>query len=649
MNIRIKSLHIENFKGIKEKDITFSDKLAIRGANATGKTTIFDAVTWLLFNKNSLGSEKFEIRPLDADGKQIDFVEIFVSAVFDKDGEEFSLEKRQKQKWVKHTGDETATFSGNVNEYSVNGYPKAEKEFKAYIAELIPEDLFKLLSNPTFFTSLEWKKQREILMKFASTESDLEIAKRVGGFDKLIPELEKAPTTSDITAKWSKTKKELDAKQRELPVRIDEISKQKVDYDLAELELQKADLERQLTAPTDTNEAELKALQTEYMDNEFKMSSIATRANAEVSKARTEVDSEIYNIQAEIHKSERAISVHESNKNYITADNNNKTALMDKYSKKYFDTEALKFPSEQWVFDEKSTVCSLCGQKLPQTKIDELRSTFELKKLNAERAFMDDRKNEMERLVKLGNDLKNEIKVAESRIADCDKGIEEEKAKIEKNKATVEKLEKKLAKLPTEADLSKNAEYNSLVNRNIEIDKRVTELTSTKAEPVDLAPIKAELDAVNRKIAEMYANDGIDERIAELKEEQKTVSQKIADCESILYLLGEFIKKKLDIISESINKHFTIANFKLFNVLNNGGVEECCELTVNGVPYNSLNNGMRICGGIDVINTLAEVYGTSVFVFIDNAESVNDYNIPETKGQLIKLIVTDDKEMAVTE
>ena len=86
MRMILKSLHMENFKGIKSLDVNFSNKTRIKGQNAVGKTTIFDAFTWLLFNKNSAGEEKFNVRPLDKDGHRIDNVEIKVVGVIDVDG-----------------------------------------------------------------------------------------------------------------------------------------------------------------------------------------------------------------------------------------------------------------------------------------------------------------------------------------------------------------------------------------------------------------------------------------------------------------------------------------------------------------------------------------------------------------------------------
>ncbi len=97
-------MRIQNFKGCKDKTIDFGDKTRISGANATGKTTIFDAFTWLLFGKDSLGSSDFDIRPLDADGKMVDNIEISVESKISVDGNEYELKKFQKQKWVKKRG-----------------------------------------------------------------------------------------------------------------------------------------------------------------------------------------------------------------------------------------------------------------------------------------------------------------------------------------------------------------------------------------------------------------------------------------------------------------------------------------------------------------------------------------------------------------
>lgn len=158
MRINIKSLHIENFKGCRELDINFGERTSIHGANATGKTTIVDAFMWLLFDKNSAGDSKFQIRPLDKAGNQVDNVEIKVVAMLDIDGRELKLQKVQKQKWVKPRGRQEKELAGNINEFEINDIPKKEKDYNAYITSMVDEKVFKLITNPAAFVSLKWQE-----------------------------------------------------------------------------------------------------------------------------------------------------------------------------------------------------------------------------------------------------------------------------------------------------------------------------------------------------------------------------------------------------------------------------------------------------------------------------------------------------------
>lgn len=237
--IKLLFMHIQNFKGCKDRKIEFGDKTRIFGANATGKTTVFDSFTWLLFGKDSLGSTDFDVRPLDANGKMINSIEISVEAKISVDSDEYELKKVQKQKWVKKHGTDTRVFQGNVNEFEINGYPKSQKDFKDFISGIIDEDVFNMITNLNAFNALAWKKQREILMKFVGSFSDVEIAEGLDEkYAKLIPEL-KIANTEDILKKYTKAKTALNKDMVEIPARIDEISKQLVIADVGALEVEK--------------------------------------------------------------------------------------------------------------------------------------------------------------------------------------------------------------------------------------------------------------------------------------------------------------------------------------------------------------------------------------------------------------------------
>ena len=380
MRMILKSLHMENFKGIKSLDVNFSNKTSIKGQNAVGKTTIFDAFTWLLFNKNSAGEEKFNVRPLDKDGHRIDNVEIKVVGVIDIDGKEVELSKVQKQNWVKKRGTDTVTLQGNVNSFEIDGYPKSEAEFKAYISGLAQsEEMFKMLTNPQYFSSLKWREQRDILMKLVAEVSDVELAKTDAKYAPLIGELEKAPSTDDIRAKFSKALSEWKKKQAEIPVRIDEAEKSKVDVDVAEQELLKADLERKIEAVDDRVEnagTEIDRLRGKEMQLQFDMSGIMQVMNDELSAKRRGLDSakddatrEFNDLHNQIQSAENQIKANEKTISDTDAERKNLGVEYNAEFSKAFDEMPYLFDESKWVFDENSTVCSLCVQKLPHDKI----------------------------------------------------------------------------------------------------------------------------------------------------------------------------------------------------------------------------------------------------------------------------------------
>lgn len=679
MKLKIRSLHMENFKGIKMLDVTFSGKTKISGQNAVGKTTIFDAFTWLLFNKNSAGEEKFNVRPLDKDGNRIDNVEIKVVAVLDVDGKEIELSKVQKQNWVKKRGTDTVALQGNVNSFEIDGYPKSEADFKTYVSGLAQnEEMFKMLTNPQYFSSLKWKDQRDILMKLTTEVSDVELAKEM--FDEnayaesLIEELEKAPSTDDIRAKFSKALSEWKKKQAEIPVRIDEAEKSKIDVDVAEQELAKVDLVRRIAECDKKMEnagSALGDLRSKEMQLQFDMSGMEQTMNRELSNKRSIMDAELRDCKNELEHFAVTISLKEKqisdNEKTITDADAERKKLGEQYNSekaKAFDETPYLFDESKWIFDESTTVCSLCGQKLPADKIEQLKADFEerktkakadaKRKLNDSKSdFITQKESNLEEIKADGFAKKNLIEELTKKNADLQMEIDSLKKQEQGTLTNKEELCKLLSEIPEEADYSQNEEYVKLKAEHDKILADIAKLESEGADKVvtDLkakkADMQSQLDEVNKVIAQAANNVAIDDRIETLRDEQKEIGQKVADQEQMLYLLEEFIRFKLDKVSESINSHFKTVNFKLFEMQLNGGMKDCCECTVNGVPYSTLNSGHRIVAGLDIIRSLSELYGVIVPIFVDNAESLNDFNVPDMDAQLILLSVSADKQLKV--
>ena len=631
MKAVIKQIVLQNFKGCKNATYTFDGKnVTVCGANGSGKTTIFDAFTWLLFGKDSLDNAKFEIRPLDKDGKQIDNVEICVVATLEIDGKEVELKKTQKQNWVKKRGTQNPVLQGNVNEYEIDGYPRSAKDYEEYINCIVSDDLFKMLTNPTYFPNMPWKEQRATIMKFASNVSDIELATEHSRFAGLLPEIEKAPSTDDIKNKYQKSLNELKKKQVELPVRIDEISNSKVDIDVAELELLKNSLNEQIADvkskidDTDKQFEEYQKLSDGIMELKFAESDLVRKANEDNIKKQRELDDKITDLKYEIDKCVRDCDV--------------SVMEIDKAKKNIESYELeLKSVRDLWKslnamqFDKDEENCQMCGQKLPQEKINILVSDFEERKAKS-----------LADTTERGNKLKSLADSEKERLKKLNDGFSELVKEKTNKKEELLSLEKQLSELLESIDVTGTDEYKAIQSQIAEKEQAMLQMNSAdemrKTLNAESEDLQSQLIECEKKIAMSQKNIEIDERIAELQEEQREVAQKIADVEKMLYLLDEFIKYKLDKISDSINSQFEMVNFILFKSQLNGGIAETCECQYNGIPFGSLNSAARIQCGLDIIRTLQRMYGVFVPVFVDNRESCT--NIPTMDCQVISLVVS---------
>lgn len=682
MKIKLLKMRIQNFKGCKGREIAFSDRTSIKGANATGKTTVFDAFTWLLFGKDSLGNTKFDIRPLDADGNMINNLEISVEATIRVNDEEYTLKKTQKQVWRKKRGTDTTEFQGNVNEFEINGYPKSEKEFKAFIAGIVDENIFNLVTNPNAFNALAWKEQREILMKFVGVMSDAEIALTYGDkYSLLIPEL-KIASTDDILKKYTKAKNTLNKQMTEIPARIDELSKQMVTVDVGALEVQKAAKQAELKrvedsiSGGDSTRQKINDLNGQIMDEKLRISGIQNDANSELDEKRRKARQAVNVADEKVTKTEREILDAEYLKSDYIKARDRAEADKTRYAEEWKEWKKKAFPEfvplddyvEPLPLTDKDLTCPTCGQALPEDvrkqriadhekicakaksdyedRCEEHRMDYDTKKI----MFSEQRKKAMDEITVKGQKAADNVRAYQKQIDEQDKEISALKLRLECEKADLSKAKKGLEAIPAYAEISDNADYIKAQEAIRSLEAQIEEL---RKETPDNTEAEARRDAIRDEISDIEAqikaadNTKAKERIAELEEEKKSIGQKIAEQEQMIDLTESFIRAKMNMISEKINEKFKVVRFSLFENQINGGLKETCECTVNGVPYSSLNNGHRIIAGLDIIRSLSELYGVSAPVFIDNSEAISTGNFPDMDTQIIHLIVTDDKELTV--
>lgn len=681
-NIKLLKMHIQNFKGCKDREISFGEKTAIGGVNASGKTTVFDAFTWLLFGKDSLGKSSFDIRPRDKAGNMINNVEISVETTICFGEDEYVLKKVQKQIWRKKRGTNITEFQGKVNEFEINGYPKSEKEFKEFVHAEIDENIFNLITNPNAFNALPWKEQREVLMKFVGNFSNVEIAQQFGErFQKLVPEL-KIASTDDILKKYTKAKNTLNKNMVEIPARIDEISKQLVTADVGALEAERAAKEVALKKVEDEITGSAYKLETindlrkQVMDKKITLSEIQNTANEQLAKERMdsrvkfdEVQKVFFAVQDQMKQLERERTEYINEKERCEREKNRLLEEWRKGKKSEFAEYVAPAPYvEPEPLKESDLICPTCGQALPEEVKQKRMADYE-EKCRREKAlyeaqcdaykkkyeknkedFQTKKDQDLKRITEAGQKAADAVRANQKLIDERTNVLESLRSKFDASKAEYDSMKQAFDTIPAVADVSENPAYVKTKEEIVAIEKQIEELSKESSGKAELEAKKAVLkDEITEIEAKIKAADNtkVNGRIAELEEEQKAVGQKIAEQEQMIDLTEDFIRVKMDQISNAINDKFQIVSFRLFEDQINGGLKETCECTVNGVPFSSLNNGHRVITGLDIIRSLSELYGVSAPVFIDNSEAVNTENFPEMDAQMIHLVVTDDKELKV--
>lgn len=669
MKSELKSLHLENFKGAKDKTYEFGKTTRVRGMNRLGKTTIATAWFWLLADKNYELVSNPNIRPDD-----VEECIPTVTAVLDVDGKEITIAKMQKREVGKPNANGISKVAFN-NTYKINSVPKAEKDFKAYMEELdFSFDNFLVCSHPDVFTGQKQADMRKVLFKMASAKTDAEIA-AMGEDTADAAKLLEIYKFEEIEAMNNASKKKAVEQLDAIPNQIIGLEKAKVDVDVAEQELAKEALEKRI-AEVDQKIAgagnAVGSLQQEEMQLQFDMSGIMQTMNMELSKKRSSIDGLVCDCNYEVDRTHSLISAKEKqiadNAKAIADADAERKKLGEQYNSekvKVFDEAPHLFDESKWVFDESTTVCSLCGQALPVEKIERLKADFETRKelakadaarrlADAKNNFIAQKNSNLEEIKAKGFAKKNLIEELTKKNSDLQAEIDTLKKQEQETAARKEELSKQLAVIPQEADYSQNEEYVKLKARHEEVLAEIERLqaaddaeivTSLKIEKADL---KSQLEEVNKIIAQTANNVRIDEQIADMQHKQREYEQVKADAEKILHQLKEVSKRKNELLVEEINQHFGIVRWKLFDYQKNGEYKEVCVPMVDGKEFGvTTNTGREIQAKLDICNSFQKFFDMFVPIFLDGAESLNNEYIPAVDTQLILLTVSEDKQLKV--
>lgn len=642
--ITLNSLSLKHFKGLDSFEFEPLGKNAmVSGQNGSGKTTLADALLWLLFGKDTRGA-KLNPKPLDGNNKEKLGLEPTVEAELVIDGTTVILKRVQEEKWNTPRGQLEKVRGSDTTKYMIDGVPTMEKEWKAYFEKISAENILQMLFDSTFFMKMNWKDRREILVNMTGLTDEEIIAKDPGlkGIEKII----KDHSIDDYRKILASQKKELKRQIDGLPARIQEVTdmfaKAKSDIgDLSPEEIQEQVFEYEADVSNLQNKLNSFAAGSASLDFQQELSSLKVKLAEAQSAYLSSTNMETRSLQDDLNKQQRIV-------NEIRSLRDEEENKKDKVIKKFYELENFltehrnKYRTlKETAFDDHQKVCPTCSQELPADQIEEMISRFNQQKAT-----------DMENNVAEGKAAKEKLLAFKATIADHEK----ESVRLEKSLSaaedTLNKINAELIFIEgSTKKFEDTAQFKKIQDEiNITQQKILNATSDTAAEEQELKEqirqkrvLIAEAQAKFQRLASL---SDYEDRIDELKQEDSKLKAQNQDVERYLFLLDDFTRNKVKCLEESINSKFELVKFKLFNILKNGGLEEVCEATYNGIEYGtSLNTGARINCDLDIINTLSKEFGLSVPVFVDNTESVNDLH--PINSQMVELRVTKNKNLKV--
>lgn len=639
-DIRIQKLSLENFKCHKSLTLELEGRNAsIYGDNATGKTSIYDGLTWLLFGKDSRGSADAEaIKPLGSDGQVADHQAVTaVEAEFlvdtGEDSEVTVLRRTLKEVWSSKRGCPTPEYSGNVSEYAVDGVPMKKNGFDNAVKELVGEGLFRMLTSVRYFSAeLKWQERRAVLFDMVGNLTDEQIMMQNEAFWELKDSCAGVGLES-LKKKLVADRKRLVGAKNDGPARMSECQKLIDQLSGQNFEAAKAKA-LELDSISNTLREQMAKLKAGSKATETGLALNAKRAELRALEAQNSAYREQQRGTDKAAEAKRRKAAAEKALTYTNAQMGNTDMALERTEK------SLESYRAEWVETNGESFsggkCPTCGQSLPFEQLKAQTEAFESKK-----------KDRLARIESMANHAKE---LCDGYRADLER-LGQEKAEAESALAAAE-AEIREAPAETVTDMPEYEEQRAVLDKDIwELEQAQT--GAEQEDRAQRAALERQLEEITDKLRaaqQVAAGEGslryAQARLEQLRQEAQDTGAALETVERTLYQMEEFTRFKASFLESAVNAPFRLAKIRLFREQANGGVEERCDVTVDGVPYNGLNSAMQINVGMDIINALSEFYGVRVPLFVDNAESVTQ--LEEMQSQVIRLVVSEeDKELRI--
>ena len=647
MKLLLRSLRLSNFKGIRQRELMFNNtETKLYGANGTGKTTVADAFFFVFTGTDSTGQQAKEwVQTLDSNNEKVHKVDHEATVIIEVDGDTITLGRKVAEKWTKPRGQKEEVLAETLDyDYFIDGVSTPAKQFEKFLLETVfggkfTANEFILLCDPTAFTRLEWKKQRDILYKVCGNTSYEDVIATDERFNFLADALKHKDIESFKSAlrkSIKDTKKEIDDLEAVIKDRknslILEYTRQDVEKEKASKEEYVISLQEQLKASEDKFQ-EVRCKQQELLNFEQALETKKKQWFEENNKCIEEAKEKLHKVETDIFNTtlakDRAVKELETAKQELTIIENSKPEFRERWN----STKDMCMP-------EDSKVCPHCGQELPLDKLEEVFNKFEAKK-----------EQELSKLKIEANKIKQDEEHKKTII-------ERSQAEIDKLGNNVENLQAERARLldvinaAGEVKPFDDSEYMERINTLKAEIEAFKEMDNSKInEELNLAQKDLQLIAIKLNKCDEYEKSKLAIEVKEAERKEKQFA--LADLEEQLMNTEDFVTTKVKMLEEKVNSYFTGVKFKLFKQNLKGNWEETCTALAVGtngalvdLKSGLANTALRVQAGIEICKALQKHFDYVAPIVVDNRESVTE--LPEVEGQLISLVGSkNDKELRV--
>lgn len=642
--ITLISLTLRNFKGLRDFILEADGhSVSAFGDNATGKTTLFDGFLWALFHKDSQNRTTFEVKGLDEQGRVAEHgLQHEVEAVLMVDRRRRSFKKVYYEKFTKKRGSAISESNGHTTDYYVDGVPVKQGQYNAEVDGLINEDIFKLLTSPSYFNEvLKPEARRKVLLEVCGEMTDAEIiasSKQLAPLAEILGDRSLEDHRKVIAARRTEINKELE----KIPVRIDEARRSMPDVSDLDGELLQEDIET-MRGRVDAKTAELQRIQSggELSAKEIRLREI----NAELAEIKQVIQADglqavagqrewIAQLKGEASELQSRLNAGQREAERYKGQINRADSQVKRLRAEWTSLDSLQYPVHEHEHDAN---CPTCGQALPDDQVQSAKD-------KALEAFNLDKSKRLEAISTDGklaaaekNELEKALKTLEGELAKLQEEIASKAAEVIAAEATLQSLQTNIA------DPADNTKYQSIQRDGDKVRAEIEQLRSSSADAMgkvqaEIRILRGQVDDLEADKAKLASVAATEKRIADLADQERKLTAEFEKLEYELFLTEEFTRTKVSMLESKINSKFKYARFRLFEEQINGGLKDVCKTLYNGVPYEGgLNNAARINVGLDIINTLGKHYGFSAPIFVDNAEAVTQ--LIDTDAQMIRLVV----------